>query len=561
MNKVWWKEAVIYQVYPRSFKDSNADGIGDLRGIIEKLDYLQSLGIKILWLGPVYQSPMDDNGYDIADYYAVHSDFGTMDDLLELLQGLHDRGIKLLMDLVVNHTSDEHDWFQESRKSKDNPYRDYYIWRKGNEGQPPNNWPSFFGGSAWEYDKNTEEYYLHLFSRKQPDLNWENPKVREEVNKVVEFWLEKGVDGFRMDVIPLISKRLEFEDVPRDMGFWEVVEKYYSNGPRVHEFLRELNDKVLVNYDCTTVGEGPGITIEHANDYVGKERKELNMIFPLEMMTNNMGKKGRFDVRRENWVEIKHLIDKWDKAIGQEGWINIFLDNHDFIRMVSRYGDDKEYREESTKLLLTMILTLRGTPCIYQGSEIGMTNIEIHSLEDYRDVETQNFVREAQENGLDKQEIIDLANLNGRDNVRTVMQWDGSKNAGFTTAEEPWIAVNPNYREVNVQTSEEDEQSVLHYLRDIIHFRNQNPVLVYGSYEDLLPAHPTLFVYKREAEGARLLVVLNCSSERANYRIPPDYRERELLFSNYQENIFAENVMLQLRPWEACIFRTTPGEY
>ena len=375
MKRTWWKESVIYQIYPRSFKDSNGDGIGDLRGIIEQLDYLKNLGVDILWLSPIYQSPNDDNGYDISDYYSIMEEFGTMQDFDEMLSGIHDRGMKLVMDLVVNHTSDEHYWFQESRKSKDNPYRDYYFWRP----EKPNNWQSFFTGDAWEYDAQTGEYYLHLFTKKQPDLNWENLIVRQEIYKMMRWWLDKGVDGFRMDVIPLISKRLDFPDADFS-DFAKVVEEIYANGPRLHEFLKEMYREVLGDYDIMTVGEAPGVSPEQARLYVGESRKELNMIFHFGHMFLDWGGEGKFELSDWNLREFKNVFTTWHNAMAEEGWVSIFLDNHDFPRMVSRWGNDKEYHQESARLLAILILTLRGTPTIYQGSEIGMTNVAFESL-------------------------------------------------------------------------------------------------------------------------------------------------------------------------------------
>jgi oligo-1,6-glucosidase len=381
MERSWWRESVIYQIYPRSFRDSNGDGIGDLRWIIHQLDYLAELGVDIIWLSPIYASPNDDNGYDISDYRAIMSEFGTMADFDELLAGLHERGLRLMLDLVVNHTSDEHAWFQASRSSKDNPYRDYYFWKPA----PPSTWPSFFGGEAWELDPATGEYYLHLFSKKQPDLNWENPKVREEVYALMRFWLDKGVDGFRMDVIPFISKRLDFPSVDLS-DFGRVVEETYANGPRLHEFLQEMNREALAPYDVTTVGEAPGVPPRLANLYVGKDRGELDMIFHFGHMFLDWGPRGKFDLASWDLRDFKAVFNDWYAALGEDGWISPFLDNHDFPRMVSRWGNDGPYRVQSAKLLATLLLTLRGTPSIYQGSEIGMTNVAFPGIDDYRDI-------------------------------------------------------------------------------------------------------------------------------------------------------------------------------
>lgn len=392
MNRIWWKESVICQVYPRSFNDSNGDGIGDLRGIIEKLDYLKELGIDIIWLNPIYKSPNDDNGYDISDYTNIMDEFGTMADFDELLKGIHARGMRLVMDLVVNHSSDEHHWFQESRKSKDNPYRDYYFWRP----EPMNNWQSFFGGNVWEKDDLTGEYYLHLFSKKQPDLNWENPQVRQEVYHLMRFWLDKGIDGFRMDVIPFISKRTEFLDTNLP-DFGNIIEDVYANGPKVHDYLQEMYREALAPYDIMTVGEGSGIPPHLANLYVGSDRNELSMIFHFGHMGIDHSARGRFDSKTWQLSDFKRIFNEWNEAVGEVGWINTFLDNHDFPRMVSRFANDQEYRVESAKLLATLLFTMRGTPCIYYGSEIGMTNITLDSWEDVQDIEAKNAYRAAQE--------------------------------------------------------------------------------------------------------------------------------------------------------------------
>ncbi len=545
-EKQWWKKSIMYQIYPRSFQDSNGDGIGDLRGIINRIDYLASLGIDLIWLGPVYESPNDDNGYDISDYYKIHPEFGTMEDFDELLEKLHNRGIKLIMDLVVNHSSDEHAWFEESRKSKDNPYRDYYYWRDGKNGGPPNNWTSFFEGSAWKYDEHTDQYYLHLFTTKQPDLNWENPTVREEIYKMMRFWLDKGVDGFRMDVISLISKRLEFEDSPVETLMHQVY-NYFSNGPRIHEFLKEMNQEVLSRYDIVTVGEGPGITKDVALDYIGKNRNELDMIFQLDLMFLDNGPGGKFDRRPVSMLEFKKLMTDWNHAIGDQGWNNIFLDNHDFPRMVSRFGNDREHRVPSSKLLLTYLLAMRGTPCIYQGSEIGMTNVSFKDENDYRDVETINYFKEVKSEGGDMNHALDMVYTQGRDNVRTPIQWDSSSEAGFTSGE-PWIKVNPNYTEINVEAAEQERDSILHYLRKMIALRKDSDVLQNGDYSDLYPDHESLYIFSRETESDKVIIVMNFSDDVQD--IPSGLELGEVLISNYKEN-HAVNLL----PWECRICR------
>ncbi len=551
MKKNWWKESVIYQIYPRSFNDSNGDGIGDLRGIIEKVDYLNDLGVDIIWLSPIFSSPNDDNGYDISDYRNIMTEFGNMDDFDELLKALHDKGMKLLMDLVVNHTSDEHDWFEKSRASKDNEYRDYYFWKPGKNGGPPNNWKSFFGGSAWELDEKTGEYYLHLFTKKQPDLNWENPKVREDIFDVVKFWLDKGVDGFRMDVIPLISKRLEFADADFS-NFNKAIEEVYSNGPRVHEFLNDMYTQVLSKYDMMTVGEGPGITKEVANLYVGKDRGELSMIFHFGHMFMDHGDEGKFDTVKEvTLTDFKKVFREWDAAIGNDGWINIFLDNHDFPRAVSRWGNDKKYRIPSAKLLANLVLTMRGTPCIYQGSEIGMTNVAFENIEDYEDVETHNFYKEWIEKGKSHDEFMKILYIQGRDNVRTPIQWDDSSHAGFTTGE-PWLKLNPNYTKINVAAALKKKNSVYYHYQKMLLYRKEHPTLIYGAYQEVGQNHEDLFSYYRYDDNGLYFVIHNMSEK--TYEIPKmsDLKELQLDISNYKVKT---DDRLKLKPWESRVYR------
>ncbi|MBT8219411.1 MAG: alpha-glucosidase [Bacteroidia bacterium] len=551
MTRKWWKEEVIYQIYPRSFKDSNGDGIGDIQGIISKLDYLSDLGIDIVWLSPVYRSPNDDNGYDISDYYDIHPEFGTMADFDLLLQGLHDRGIRLLMDLVVNHSSDEHQWFQESRKSRDNPYRDFYFWRPGKNGGPPSNLPSFFGGSAWAYDELTEEYYLHIFTKKQPDLNWENQKVREEVYTIMRFWLDKGVDGFRMDVIPLISKNLDFPEVDLS-DFSSVIHDHFSNGPRVHEFLQEMHREVLHHYDCMTVGEGPGITMEIANDYVGEDRKEINMIFHLDHMLLGYGPQGKMDLVPTSFTDFKDLFSDWYQVIGEQGWINIFLDNHDFARMVSRWGDDDQYRKQSAKMLAILIMTLRGTPCIYNGSEIGMTNVYFDDINEYKDVETWNFYREHLDRGEDPEAFLKIVHRVGRDNARTPMQWDDSKHAGFTSGQ-PWIKVNPNYSDINVEEAQKDNDSILKFYQHLLSVRKAHPTWVYGAYASIDHGHDQIFAYKRWDADNTYYIVLNFSEKSFDYIIPEMHTTSRLL-GNYPKTEI-EGDAIAMKPWEGVVFQ------
>ena len=543
MKQNWWKEAVIYQIYPRSFKDSNGDGVGDIRGIIEKLDYLKDLGIDVIWISPIYQSPNDDNGYDISDYYNIMDEFGTMADFDELLEGIHARGMRLLMDLVVNHTSDEHEWYQQARQSKDSPYRDYYYFRP----EPPNNWLSLFGGPAWDYDPVAEEYYLHLFTKKQPDLNWENPKVRQEVYQLMRFWLDKGVDGFRMDVIPMISKYLDFPDGDFS-DFNNVIATLYTNGPRVHEFLQEMHEEVLQHYDVMTVGEGVGIAPAQANLYVGESRKELNMIFHFGHMFIDHGPGGKFDIVDFKLSEFKAIFDTWDQGIGQEGWLNIYLDNHDFPRMVSRFANDQEYRVESAKMLAILILSLRGTPCIYQGSEIGMTNVAFNSLDDYRDVETINAYNEYKASGKDLDELLKIVHVQGRDNVRTPFQWDDSANGGFTVGN-PWIKANPNYTEINAQAALNDPDSVWHFYKKLLAFRKAHPTFVYGTYEPIAKDNEQVFAFIRRGEDASYFVMLNFTSELLAEFPTPEGVELELLISNHDAGDES------LQPWEGRIYK------
>ncbi|MEO1518228.1 MAG: alpha-glucosidase [Bacteroidota bacterium] len=542
MQQTWWKESVVYQIYPRSFKDSSGDGIGDLRGIIEKLDYLQQLGIDVLWLSPIFQSPNDDNGYDVSDYCAIMDEFGDMDDFYQLLEGVHQRGLKLILDLVPNHSSDEHHWFQESRKSTDNPYRDYYIWRE----EAASNWLSFFSGSAWEYDKPSGEYYLHLFSKKQPDLNWENPKVRQEIYKIMHFWFEKGVDGFRMDVLPFISKRLDFPDIdPND--FNKAILEVYANGPRLHEFLQEMNREVSSKYDVMTMGECIGVTASQALDYVGEDRNELNMLYHFDHVNINYGPGGKYDPVPWKLSTFKKIFQEWDAAVGDKGWINLTLDNHDFPRMVSRFGQDTTYRKESAKLLAMLLLTMRGGPCIYQGSEIGMTNVAFDTLEEYDDVEVVNLHEEWKKAGRDTAPLLRAVQQQGRDNARTPMQWTDDLHAGFTTGT-PWLMVNPNHPQINVAEALADPDSIFYFYQKLLAFRKEHKTLVYGDLELFLPEDEHLFSYRRKDRNGDFVVLLHfCDHKRP---VPADiplegYR---LLMSNFQSS------GAELLPWEARMY-------
>lgn len=547
MKKAWWKEAIVYQIYPRSFKDSNGDGVGDLRGIVEKLDYIQSLGVDAVWLNPIYKSPNDDGGYDISDYYSIQPEFGTMHDFDELLSGLHKRNIKLIMDLVLNHSSDEHPWFQESRKSRNNPYRDYYFWKPGKKGGPPNNWPSFFGGSAWQLDEATGEYYLHLFSRKQPDLNWENPILREEINQLMKFWLDKGVDGLRLDVISAISKRTEFPDTDTP-DFNDTIRKYYANGPRLKEFISAAKEKVWDHYDVMTVGEGPGITPQNSKDYL-EEDHGLNMIFHFGHMFMDQGPGGRFDPVPWTMKDFKAVFKTWDDAFVEKGWGSVFLGNHDFPRMVSRWGNDKHYWSESSKLLCTLLLSMRGTPFIFMGDEIGMTNTHLSSVAESQDIETQNGWREAQKRGVTENEFLQVANYAGRDNARTPMQWSSARHAGFTIGT-PWMPVNDNHSSIHVQAQVNDSESVLNYFRAMAKLRKEYPVLTYGSYQPLETGIDTLFLFFRQWQEEKMLIVLNFSDQVVNLpgQVIPFLTTR--LIGNYPEGKSPQ----ELQPWEARVY-------
>ncbi|WP_166241907.1 glycoside hydrolase family 13 protein [Paenibacillus turpanensis] len=557
MQKTWWKESVVYQIYPRSFKDSNGDGIGDIPGIIEKLDYLKELGVDVVWLSPVYESPNDDNGYDISNYQAIMQEFGTMDDWERMIKEMHDRGIKLMMDLVVNHTSDEHAWFVESSKSKDNPYRDYYFWRPGRDGREPNNWVSVFSGSAWLYDEQTDEYFLHLFSKKQPDLNWENPRVRREVYDMMKWWLDKGVDGFRMDVINFISKVPELPNAPGE-GRYEWGGQYFMNGPHVHEYLQEMNREVLSKYDMMTVGEMPGVTPEEACRYANLDGRELNMVFQFEHMDLDSGWGGKWDVKPWSLADLKQTMTKWQKGLEGRAWNSLYMNNHDQPRMVSRFGNDKEYRVISAKMLATFLHMMQGTPYIYQGEELGMTNIQLDGIEDYRDVEIHNMYRERViESGWDHGHVMWTIHVKGRDNARTPIQWDDSPNAGFTTGE-PWLAVNPNYREINAKAAVADPDSIYHYYRKLIQLRKSHEIIVYGTYDLIMEDHGQIYAYTRTLGKEKLLVLCNFSGDQAHYAVPGRIavsEEAELLIGNYDGIIEERPATAPLRPYEARVYR------
>ena len=554
MKKKWWKESVVYQIYPRSFKDSNGDGIGDINGINEKLEYLKELGVDVLWISPVYASPSDDNGYDISDYRAILKEFGTMEDFDIMLRNAHRMGIKIMMDLVVNHTSDEHKWFIESRKSKDNPYRDYYIWKTGKKGGEPNNWGASFGGSAWEYDEKTDMYYLHLFSRKQPDLNWENEKVRDEVFTMMDWWCQKGIDGFRMDVISMISKDQSFPDGKVNGGLYGNGAPYYMNGPRVHEYLQEMNQKVLSKYDLITVGEAAGVTIEEAKKYANEDETELNMVFQFEHVSIGDGELGKWTTKKFDLQELKKVMTKWQTELSGKAWNSLYLGNHDQPRSVSRFGDDRaKYRQVSAKMLATCIHMMQGTPYIYQGEELGMTNAYFDKIEDYRDIETLHIFEELTSAGLiSENEMMQCIQARGRDNARTPMQWDDSENAGFSTAK-PWIAVNKNYIEINAAEQIKREDSVFRYYQKLIQLRKEYDIIPYGTYTLIEENHPQIFAYTREYQNRKLLVILNFTDKDAQMTIPGEFMNKDVkcLISNYKEQSIQKDITL--RPYEAIV--------
>jgi oligo-1,6-glucosidase len=558
-NRAWWKESVVYQIYPRSFYDSNRDGIGDLRGILQKLDYLKELGIDVVWLCPVYKSPNDDNGYDISNYQEIMAEFGSLADWEELLAEMHKRGIKLVMDLVVNHTSDEHPWFQESRKSKDNPYREFYIWRTGKEGREPNNWRSFFGGSAWGYDEQTGEYYLHLFSKKQPDLNWENPQVREEIYKMMNWWLQKDIDGFRMDVVNMLSKTPGLPDAPVvTHDRYQFGGQYFINGPRLLEFLTEMKQRVLSRYDILTVGETPLVTPQDAIQLANEETGALKMVFQFEHIDLS-AETGAAIVtdKSARLLHLKDVMTRWQNGLEGWAWNSIYLGNHDQPRSVSQFGDDGHYRIESAKLLATFTHMLQGTPYIYQGDEIGMTNVAFESIEEYRDVATRNMYREAvEEKGLDPREVLKVVHAKSRDNARTPMQWDSRGHAGFT-AGTPWIRVNPNYKEINVAAALADPTSIFYYYKKLIQLRKGNPVVVYGAYDLILASHEEIYAFTRTLDEDRLLVILNFSRNSPVFHVPENISvaNTELLINNYPVDSEERIHEITLRPFEARVYR------
>lgn len=537
MVKKWWHSSVVYQIYPRSFYDSNGDGIGDLRGIIKKLDYLSDLGIDTIWLSPVFQSPNDDNGYDISDYEDIMKDFGTLEDMELLLDEARNRNIKILMDLVANHTSDEHKWFIESKKSRDNAYRDYYIWRDPVEGHEPNDLRSAFSGSAWEWEEATGQYYLHFFSKKQPDLNWENPRVREEIWSLMNFWIEKGIGGFRMDVIDLIGKLPD--------------EGITVNGPKLHEYIREMNKNTFGNKDLLTVGECWGATPEIAKRFSNPDGSELSMVFQFEHIgLDQIPGKEKWDLKPLNLIDLKNVINKWQTCFHNDGWNSLFWNNHDLPRIVSRWGNDQEYRVESAKMFATLLHGLKGTPYIYQGEELGMTNVRFADIKQYRDIESLNMYKDRLGKGYNQEAIMESIYARSRDNARTPMQWSDEEHGGFTTGT-PWIEVNPNYITINAKNQVEDPRSIYQYYKKLIKLRKDNEVIVYGEFELLLPEHPNIFAYIRTLNNSRILVLCNFYAKEVECQLPKEYdKVSELLISNYENT-----VPHRLRPYEACMYQ------
>ncbi|WP_084146760.1 glycoside hydrolase family 13 protein [Paenibacillus wynnii] len=552
MNRIWWKEATAYQIYPRSFMDSNGDGIGDLQGIISKLDYLKDLGINVIWICPIYKSPNDDNGYDISDYQDIMEEFGSMEDFDQLLHEVHIRGMKLILDLVINHTSDEHPWFIEASSDKNHPKRDYYIWSDHNNGVEPNNWESIFSGSAWELDPQSGQYFLHVFSKRQPDLNWENPEVRKELYGMVNWWLDKGIDGFRVDAISHIKKVPGFPDMPNPLSLPYVPSfEGHMNREGIHDFLQELKEETFDRYNVMTVGEASGVNVDQAELWVGEEQGKFNMIFQFEHLALwNKSTTGGLDV-----IALKSALSRWQKGLEGKGWNALFIENHDQPRSVSTWGNDDSYWKESAKSLATMYFLMQGTPFIYQGQEIGMTNVKFDSMDDYDDVAMKNMYRIESEAGKSHEEIMQVIWKNGRDNSRTPMQWDDSNNAGFSS-DTPWMKVNPNYTEINVERAQQDPDSIYHHYKKLITLRAANPVVVYGTYDLILPEDESIYAYTRTLENEKLLVMANLTSQEVLFDLPADleYISCELLLHNYNTDPAERIETVALRPYESRVY-------
>lgn len=551
MEKVWWKEAVAYQVYPRSFQDSNDDGIGDLRGLISRLDYLKEIGIDVVWLSPVYKSPNDDNGYDISDYQEIMEEFGTMKEFDELLEETHSRGMKLIIDLVINHTSDEHPWFVESRSSKMSAKRDWYIWRDGVNEQEPNNWGSIFGGSAWELDEKTGQYYLHLFSKKQPDLNWENKDVRQALYKMVNWWLDKGIDGFRVDAISHIKKDTTFANIDNSTGltFIPAWEKY-MNVKGIMPYLEELKQESFAKYDIMTVGEANGVGTDEIHEWVDADYGKFNMIFQFEHL-------GLWDAETKvlDIPELKRVLTRWQKALEASGWNALFIENHDKARSVSTWGNDQEYWRESATSLATMYFLMQGTPFIYQGQELGMTNVKYSSIEDYDDVSTKGLYRDLLAKGKSNEQAMEVIWATSRDNSRTPMQWSSAENAGFTTGT-PWLEVNPNFKEINVERQEKDPDSILNYYKKLICLRKENTIFTYGIYDLVLENHPSVFAYTRTLGEQKIIVLCNLSSEKASVERMNGirYTFSNIKLANLEVLYHEDTETIDLAPFEARVY-------
>jgi alpha-glucosidase len=553
MNKFWWKEAVAYQIYPRSFMDSNGDGIGDILGIISKLDYLKDLGIDVIWVCPMFQSPNDDNGYDISDYHKIMAEFGTMQDFNLLLKEVHSRGMKLILDLVINHTSDEHPWFIESRSRIDNPKRDWYIWRDGKEEEEPNNWESVFGGSAWELDEQSGQYFLHIFSKKQPDLNWENKEVRESLYEMINWWLEQGIDGFRVDAISHIKKEAGLVDMPNPKGLKYVASfEKHMNVKGIHSFLQELKEETFSKYDIMTVGEANGVQVEDIELWVDEKQGKFNMVFQFEHL-----KLWDAEVKKDlDIVGLKKILSSWQKGVEGKGWNALFIENHDQPRRVSTWGNDQEYWRESATALGAMYFLMQGTPFIYQGQEIGMTNVKFESIDDYDDVATKNLYHLKRADGVPHEEIMEIIWASSRDNSRTPMQWSSEVNAGFTS-QTPWLMVNPNYKEVNVENQQNDEKSILHFYKKMIALKKGNEVFTYGTYDLLVENDPQIYAYTRTLNGDKIVVMANLSNQQASVKekIGLSKDNHELLLNNIDISEDESLSELVLKPYEARVYR------
>lgn len=553
MKQTWWEKAVVYQIYPKSFNDTTGNGVGDIQGIVEKLDYLHKLGVDVIWLTPIYASPQRDNGYDISDYFSIHPEYGTMEDFDLLLSEAHKKGIKVIMDIVVNHTSTEHEWFKQAASSKDNPYRNYYIWKDGKEdGSEPNNWQSKFGGNAWQYDEKTGQYYLHLFDVTQADLNWENEELRNKIYEMMNFWFEKGVDGFRLDVINLISKDQEFPD-----DFVGDGRRFYTDGPRVHEFIHEMNKEVFSKYDSMTVGEMSSTTLEHCIQYSNPKRQELSMTFNFHHLKVDYPNGEKWALGDMDFFALKEILSNWQTGMNKGGgWNALFWCNHDQPRVVSRYGNDKEYHKESAKMLATVIHMMQGTPYIYQGEEFGMTDPKFNSIEDYRDVESINMFNILKEAGKTEEEILEILRRKSRDNSRTPVQWNGKANAGFTSGT-PWINTARNYHEINAEAALKDTDSIFYHYQKLISLRKEYDIVTNGDYELLLPDHQQLFAYVRSNEAEKLIVVNNFYETHISFELPKHIEiegyTQNMLLSNYSDSKM-DLEKIELRPYESIVF-------